>query len=68
MQITDKNNMKNVVENNSFWTDLDRKIRRTQNFINWLIDGQGQHGISPSEYPNLTAEKVEELYNVDFGN
>jgi hypothetical protein len=50
------------------WEELDRQFRRTQKFINWMINGQFQHGISPMRFPNLTAERVEELYNVNFGD
>lgn len=48
--------------------DIDRDIRRTKKFISWMINGQFQHGISPMRFPKLTAERVEELYNVDFGD
>lgn len=51
-----------------FWNDLDRRIRRTEKFIHWMINGQFQHGISPMGFTNLTPEKVEEIYNVDFGD
>lgn len=33
-----------------------------------MIMGEGQHGISPMRFPKLTAERVEELYNVNFGD
>ena len=46
---------------------LQRDIRRTVRFIRWMIDGQFQHGISPMRFPNLTPERAEELYNVNFG-
>lgn len=48
--------------------ELDRQFRRIQKMINWMIDGQFQHGISPMRFPSLTPERIEELYNVDFGN
>ena len=51
-----------------FWNDLDRRIRRTEKFIHWMINGQFQHGISPMLFIDLTPEKVEEIYNVDFGD
>lgn len=51
-----------------FWTDLDRRIRRTEKFLHWINSGQFQHGIKPMMFPNLTPEQVEEIYNADFGN
>jgi hypothetical protein len=51
-----------------FWNGLDRRIRRTEKFIHWMINGQFQHGISPMVFIDLTPEKVEEIYNVDFGD
>jgi hypothetical protein len=63
-----ENQKDNNALNSCFWHDLDRRIRRTQKFINWMIDGQFQHGISPNKFPNLTPERVEEIYNVDFGD
>jgi hypothetical protein len=48
--------------------DYEREIRRRIKFINWMITGQFQHGISPMSFPDLTPERVEELYNVDFGD
>ena len=56
------------MENIEFWNELEREIRRTKNFINWMIDGQFQHGISPMRFQKLTPEMVEELYNVNFGD
>ena len=50
------------------WETFDRRIRRTKRFLRWLIDGQFQHGISPLKFKNLTAEQVEKMHNVDFGN
>jgi len=47
--------------------DLDKDIRRTLKLIRWMIDGQAQHGLSKTKYPSLTAEWVEENYNVNFG-
>ena len=47
--------------------DIDREIRRSKKFLAWMINGQFQHGISPMRFPNLTGERVEELYNVNFG-
>ena len=46
--------------------ELDRKIRRSLAMIKWMIEGQFQHGISPMRFPNITPERIEELYNVDF--
>jgi len=46
----------------------DRRIRRVKKMIRWMIYGQFQHGISPMEYPELTPERIEELYNVNFGD
>ncbi len=54
--------------NKDFWESLDRDFRRTENFLDWMIKGQFQHGISPMRFPKLTPERVEELYNVNFGN
>jgi len=48
--------------------DIDREFRRSKKFLHWLINGQFQHGISLLKYPKLTPERVEEIYNVDFGN
>jgi hypothetical protein len=62
------NNANTLLANRCFWDDLDRRIRRTQKFLHWMIDGQFQHGISPMRFPNLTPERVEEIYNVDFGD
>lgn len=56
------------IEGDKNMFDLDREFRRTSKFIAWLIDGQFVHGITPMMFPDLTAERVEELYNVDFGN
>ena len=50
------------------WEKLERDIRRTRRFLHWMIDGQGQHGITPMMFPDLTPERVEELYNVNFGD
>ena len=55
-------------QSTNFWIDLDRRIRRSQRFVKWLIDGYGQHGVSLIEMPSLTPERIEELYNVDFGD
>lgn len=52
----------------SFWYRLDRDIRRTQKMINWMIEGHFQHGISPMKFKELTPERIEEIYNVNFGN
>lgn len=46
--------------------DLDRQIHRSLAMTKWMIEGQFQHGISPMRFPNLTPERIEELYNVDF--
>jgi len=48
--------------------DTDREFRRLRKFMFWLIDGRGQHGITPKMFKSLTPERVEEIYNVDFGN
>ena len=56
------------MEKINFWEELDRKIRRTERMITWMIDGQFQHGISPMKFPNLTPERIEVLYNVNFGD
>ena len=48
--------------------NIDREIRRTRKMLKWMIYGQFQHGISPMRFSNLTAERLEELYNVNFGN
>jgi hypothetical protein len=48
--------------------ELERKFRRIQKYIRWKIYGQFQHGIAPNTFLDLTPERVEELYNVDFGN
>jgi len=58
----------NNMEKINFWEELDRKIRRTERMITWMIDGQFQHGISPMKFPNLTPERIEVLYNVNFGD
>ena len=47
-------------------TKLDHDFRRTMAMIRWMIYGQFQHGISPMRFPDLTPERIEELYNVDF--
>jgi len=52
----------------SSWNNIERDIRRTKKFITWMINGQFQHGISPMRFPNLTPERVEEIYNVNFGD
>lgn len=57
-----------IVKSINFWDDMERRIRRYRRFLHWKIDGQFQHGIEPSVYPNITPERVEELYNVDFGD
>lgn len=49
-------------------TQLDRDYRRTLAMLRWMIYGQFQHGISPMRFSNLTPERIEELYNVDFDN
>jgi|APGre2960657404_1045060.scaffolds.fasta_scaffold79341_3 hypothetical protein len=64
----ESNNANTMLANRCFWDDLDRHFRRTQKFLQWMIDGQFQHGISPMRFPNLTPERVEEIYNVDFGD
>ena len=51
-----------------FEKELERDFRRIKNFLRWRIQGQFQLGFSPMEYPNLTPERAEELYNVNFGN
>jgi competence transcription factor ComK len=56
-----------IVDASIFWESIDRDIRRTKKFLQWMIMGEGQHGISPMMFPSLTAERVEELYNVNFG-
>jgi hypothetical protein len=48
--------------------NLDREFRRSKKFLAWLINGYGQHGITPMRFPFLTPEMVEELYQVDFGD
>lgn len=60
--------IKESPENICFWCNLDRRFRRMKRFINWKIEGQFQHGISPMRFPNLPPERVEEIYNVDFGD
>lgn len=50
-----------------FWAELDRRIRREQKMIHWMINGQFVHGISP-KYHTVTPEWVEQHYNVDFGD
>ena len=57
-----------TLTNRCFWDDLDRRIRRVGKFLNWKIDGQFQHGISPMLFTELTPKRVEEIYNVDFGD
>jgi len=47
---------------------MEREIRRTKRFLRWLIEGQFQLGFSPMQFPSLTPERAEELYNVNFGN
>lgn len=51
-----------------YFIQLDIRLRRYQRFLNWMINGQFQHGIYPGRFPDLTPERVEELYNVNFGN
>jgi hypothetical protein len=51
-----------------FEKELERDFRRIKKFLRWRIEGQFQLGFSPIEYPNLTTEMAEELYNVDFDN
>lgn len=53
---------------NNFWENLESRIRRTEKFLHWINSGQFQHGIKPMMFPNLTPERVEEIYNVDFNN
>lgn len=64
----ESNNANKLLANRCFWDDLDRQFRRTQRMINWMINGQFHHGISPMRFSKLTAERIEELYNVDFGD
>lgn len=64
----ESNNANTMLANRCFWDDLDRSIRSMKKFLHWKIDGQFQHGISPMMFPNLTPERVEEIYNVDFGD
>ena len=52
----------------SWEKELNRKFRRIENMINWMIVGQFQHGIYPNRFKNLTPERIEELYNVNFGD
>lgn len=47
---------------------LDQQFARSLAMIKWMIHGQFQHGISPMRFPKLTPERIEELYNVDFGH
>ncbi len=56
------------MDDTNFWSDIDRKIRRAQKMLAWLINGQFIHGISPMMFPDLTAERIEEIYNVNFGD
>ena len=49
-----------------FDKELDRKFSRSLAMIKWMIEGQFQHGISPMRFPDITPERIEELYNVDF--
>lgn len=51
-----------------FWSNLERDIRRTRKMLSWLILGQNIHGITPMMFPNLKPERIEELYNVNFGS
>lgn len=51
-----------------FWEQLDRDIRRTNKMINWMIEGQFIHGITPMMFTSITPERIEELYNVNFDN
>lgn len=53
---------------NNFWENLESRIRRTEKFLHWINSGQFQHVIKPMMFPNLTPERVEEIYNVDFNN
>lgn len=55
-------------EDRQAWVDIEMRLRRSKKFIDWMICGQFQHGISPMRFPDLTPERAEELYNVDFGN
>ena len=50
------------------WEELDRRIRRTKKMIKWMVHGQFIHGVSPMKFPQMTPERIEELYNVDFGD
>lgn len=54
--------------NNQIKIDIEREFRRRLKMIKWMIDGQFQHGISPMAFPDVTPERIEELYNVNFGN
>jgi hypothetical protein len=45
-----------------------RHLRRTERMINWMVDGHRQHGITPMRFPDLQPDRVEELYNVNFGD
>jgi hypothetical protein len=45
-----------------------RHLRRTQRMIEWMVDGHGQHGITPMMFPDLQPDRIEELYNVNFGD
>jgi hypothetical protein len=56
------------MEEMNFWDNLERSIRRTNRMITWMVNGQFQHGVSPMKFPNLTPERIEELYNVNFGD
>ena len=49
-----------------FDKEIDKKLSRSLAMIKWLIDGGTQHGVSLSKFPNITPERIEELYNVDF--
>jgi len=45
-----------------FLDELDLK----QQVLNWKIKGQFIHGIKPNTFLDLTADRIEELYNVKF--
>lgn len=66
---TDKYNMEtNASVSKAVWAELEREFRRTQKMLDWMINGQFQTGISPMKCYGLTAERIEEIYNVNFGN
>lgn len=44
----------------------ERHIQRICRMLEWMIDGQFQHGIIPGKYHNITPEWVEQNYNVQF--